>query len=95
MFSGKQHTKVNGEVFSLDNYIEFVFLDKVNFSSIKPITIREIKINSKKYSILEIKVNFPLLTMFFLNKGHIGELQGGVYTNEVDLIRSRYKIETL
>lgn len=45
-------------------------------------------------NILEIKVNIPRLVMALLGKGHVAEVQPGVYNNEEKTIKTRYKVET-
>lgn len=45
-------------------------------------------------NIIEVKFNLPRLMMALLGKGHIAEVQPGVYSDEEKTIKSRYKIET-
>lgn len=45
-------------------------------------------------TIIEIKINLPRLMMALLGKGHISEVQPGVYSAESKSIKSRYKVQT-
>lgn len=49
----------------------------------------------KNDQVLEIKINIPRLMMALLAKGHIGEVQAGVWSTESQQIKDKYNIEII